>query len=265
MLENFKKYIKKEREILETAEKERQKEEKEKRLAEKAELRRLQIQAELQEMAEKIIDKYPDNFQMQSYIKYLRKEVARMKGFKLEGLKIISTKNNREQAGHIWEEEILSNINLDPRQIIPVLVNKDVYFKEQVLPDLLEFYSHPILQKKEECQLGRFGRRYLENLLTKQGLEFKEVVFKTGVGSQLDFSFGIDGWVEIRLKNGQIERVCFDLKTNPNSREVPGFADLILKIQPNRDEINLESQNNILAIKKFLDQVVDIFKQKIKK
>ena len=63
-----------------------------------------------------------------------------------------------------------------------------------IFKDLIQYYSDDEFQKDELCDLGRYSENKLKNEIEKFNSEIKieKINFYTGVGTTLDYNFGVD-------------------------------------------------------------------------
>ena len=268
MTEGFKQYVEKENEIVaelkrklteENFQKEEPKKQKEESDINTVEEKELNYQR--MQLAEKLLEKYPNELFLQKYIDYLTKEAESMDGFTVRHLRLVGP-NGVISSGHLAEEYFLDKVNIKASERVLSLRSKTNEAKKKVFSDLVKYYEHPAFQKDEECQLSRVIKKILFKAFAKKGVEIKDIFFYSGVGTTLDFNFGVDGWLKVIDGDGKEIKIFFDLKTGAYKKERPSaFANLLLKVDENGGKVvnNLETFS---GLKGFLNQVPDIYLSK---
>ena len=188
---NFKIYLERERGIEKKAGKKREKELRTALENEKEEKEILLIKEKRNELKESVLKKYPNEVKLQRYIDFLKKEAKSM-GCKVKKLKIVDERGV-ESNGHKAERDFLNDVYVSLNERVLTLAKKDFDSKEKVFDSFIEFYSDELFQKDEVCELGEFTKNFLKEQIENFGVKIKNIEFLTGVGTPLDFNFGVDG------------------------------------------------------------------------
>ena len=199
---NFKVYIEKEKKIkgeVEENEKQRKIIDEKRKNTEKLKYfqeRRKKIEQEISNLEKKfpILKK----MKKQKYIDFLQGEVKTREGVRLaKGLKI-SPEDGSVSCGQVAEDDLLGRVYIrkSDRVLSPKRNHEggNEIIKELAFTALIEFYK--IYQKEEECKLGKHVReklqRIIESSLGDESIKIQDIQFFTGVGTTLDFNYGVD-------------------------------------------------------------------------